>query len=171
MDEIPFYLRESINKIIDRRVKNRIDEEMAKFKEEVRDKLANEKMNNNEQIQTHIQEVTGRPNVVIANPKLEGTGLEWTNELVQDDPNLVTPAVAGYAYPYAHPAYPYGPHPYGKYPYAGHPYAGPYSGFKHHPYAYSKGTVPYLHHELPEHFKHGYAYNVSPVRHMKTSKL
>ena len=46
MDEIPFYLRESINKIIDRRVHIRIDQEMAKFKEDIRNKLANEKVNN-----------------------------------------------------------------------------------------------------------------------------
>ena len=55
MDEIPFYLRESIKMIVDRRVKIRIDEEMAIFKEEVRQKLANEKVSNQEQIQSHIQ--------------------------------------------------------------------------------------------------------------------
>ena len=37
LDEVPFYLRDVIQKIIDNRVKYRIDEEMAAFKEKLRE--------------------------------------------------------------------------------------------------------------------------------------
>jgi hypothetical protein len=43
MDEIPFYLRESIQRIIDKRVQIRIDEEMAALKVEIKNKLKMEK--------------------------------------------------------------------------------------------------------------------------------
>ena len=38
-DEIPPYLKERIQAIIDRRVAEKIDEEMAQFKEELRERL------------------------------------------------------------------------------------------------------------------------------------
>jgi hypothetical protein len=43
MDEIPFYLRESIQRMIDKRVQIRIDEEMAALKDEIKNKLKTEK--------------------------------------------------------------------------------------------------------------------------------
>ena len=46
MDEIPFYLRESIQRIIDKRVQIRIDEEMAALKDEIKYKLKVEKEQN-----------------------------------------------------------------------------------------------------------------------------
>ena len=46
LDEIPFYLRESIQKIIDRRVLQRVNEEMIAFKEEIRSELADQKVQN-----------------------------------------------------------------------------------------------------------------------------
>ena len=44
LDEIPFYLRESIQKIIDRRVLQRVNEEMIAFKDEIRAELADQKV-------------------------------------------------------------------------------------------------------------------------------
>ena len=46
LDEIPFYLRESIQKIIDKRVLQRVNEEMIAFKEEIRSELADQKVQN-----------------------------------------------------------------------------------------------------------------------------
>jgi hypothetical protein len=46
MDEIPFYLRESIQRIVDKRVQIRIDEEMAALKAEIQNKLKLEKEQN-----------------------------------------------------------------------------------------------------------------------------
>jgi len=46
MDEIPFYLRESIQRIIDKRVQIRIDDEMAALKDEIKYKLKIEKEQN-----------------------------------------------------------------------------------------------------------------------------
>ena len=40
LDEIPFYLRASIQKIIDRKVAQRIDHEMGGLKDEIRAQLA-----------------------------------------------------------------------------------------------------------------------------------
>ena len=40
LDEIPFYLRASIQKIIDRKVAMRIDDEMGSLKDEIRAQLA-----------------------------------------------------------------------------------------------------------------------------------
>ena len=40
LDEIPFYLRASIQKIIDRKVAGRIDVEMCQLKDEIRAQIA-----------------------------------------------------------------------------------------------------------------------------------
>ena len=40
LDEIPFYLRASIQKIIDRKVSARIDNEMRQLKDEIRAQIA-----------------------------------------------------------------------------------------------------------------------------------
>ena len=40
LDEVPFYLRETVQKMVDKRVKTRVDEEMAKFKEMLREEFA-----------------------------------------------------------------------------------------------------------------------------------
>ena len=51
LDEIPFYLRASIQKIIDRKVAGRIDGEMQQLKDEIRAQLADQKVQNQMQIQ------------------------------------------------------------------------------------------------------------------------
>ena len=95
LDEIPFYLRESIQKIIDRRVLQRVNEEMIAFKEEIRAELADQKVQNQIQIGHHTY--TGRP----------------YSGFTKD---------GKYNIPYAGHHLPYGyGHPYGGYGY-GHPY-------------------------------------------------
>ena len=44
LDEIPFYLRASIQKIIDRKISLRINSEMSALKDEVRAQLADQKV-------------------------------------------------------------------------------------------------------------------------------
>lgn len=39
LDEVPFYLRESIQKIIDKRINKRVNEEMANFKDQLREQF------------------------------------------------------------------------------------------------------------------------------------
>ena len=46
LDEIPFYIRESVQKIIDKRVQQRVHEEMSEFKEVIRAELADQKVQN-----------------------------------------------------------------------------------------------------------------------------
>ena len=46
LDEVPFYLRDVIQKIIDNRVKYRIDEEMATLKEKLREDFEVQKNQN-----------------------------------------------------------------------------------------------------------------------------
>ena len=88
MDEIPFYIRESIQKIIDKKVQERVNEEMAQFKEVIRQELADQKVQNQVQIGHHTY--AGRP----------GTG--WYGR--HHHPY--------YHHPYHHRGYPYHHHPY-----------------------------------------------------------
>lgn len=156
MDEIPFYLRESVQRIIDKRVQIRIDEEMAKLKEEIKTKLKSEKESNQEQITTALNEITGRPNTVqIANPKLEGTDLEWANHFEKGDPRVTDFAGAGVNPYYHHPAY-YGRYPGYRRPYGQYGY-GAYGYPPVHPAALPAGT-------LHDAYTRGYHYNVSPIR-------
>ena len=53
LDEIPFYLRDTVQRIIDRRVKKRVADEMNQFKEYVRNELADMKAQNQVQISNH----------------------------------------------------------------------------------------------------------------------
>lgn len=46
LDEIPFYLRETVQRIIDKRVKRRVDQEMSVLKQYVRKELADIKTQN-----------------------------------------------------------------------------------------------------------------------------
>ena len=46
LDEIPFFLRETVQKIIDKKAKQRVAEEMNKFKAYVRNELADMKAQN-----------------------------------------------------------------------------------------------------------------------------
>ena len=99
LDEIPFYLRESIQKIIDRRVLQRVNEEMIAFKEEIRSELADQKVQNQIQIGHHTY--TGRP----------------YSGFTKDGKYNIPHYAAGHPYPHA---YGYG-HPYSGFGGYGHP--------------------------------------------------
>ena len=57
LDDIPPYLRERIQAIIDRKVAEKIDEEMAQFKEEIRERLDDMQQQNQAQMGQYAQPV------------------------------------------------------------------------------------------------------------------
>ena len=113
LDEIPENLRAVIQKIIDRKVVDRIAEEMEELKAQVKERLQEQKLQN----QNHLDQVlTKQPNL---KPR------------VQKD-------LDAYGYPpnYYHQGY-YGGYPnnnfYGNWGYGGNPYGQGY-GYGHTPY-------------------------------------
>ena len=60
LDSLPFYLRESIQKVIDDRVAERISEEMGTLKEETHTLMAKQKEESRVKIEQHLKEISQR---------------------------------------------------------------------------------------------------------------
>ena len=142
LDEIPFYIRESVQKIIDKKVQERVHEEMSSFKEVIRAELADQKVQNQVQIGHHTH--AGRP------------GTAWMG---RDHRYGGYGGQGGYGAGYPH--HPYAHHG-GAYPYqGGYPHHGGYYG---HPGYGGPGGYPHHYGELADPHHYGPYRHVSPIR-------
>jgi hypothetical protein len=60
LDQLPFYLRESVQKVIDDRVAEKIQEEMGLLREEMQGLMAKQKEQSRLQIEKHLKEIAER---------------------------------------------------------------------------------------------------------------
>jgi hypothetical protein len=158
LDEIPFYMRESVQKIIDKRVQDRVAEEMNTFKETVRNELAEMKAQNQVQIGNHTRMPKANP-YYGKDGRLGHPGYGHPGH----------PGYGGYGYPGHHGGYGYPGH-HGHFGQHGSPYHHPgygYGGQYHQ--GYMGGAHPHqFRGELVDPYYHNHPYrHVSPVRHIQ----